>query len=42
MQEARGGRASAGSGAHAALRRILATPVRAGANLAVVSHGNPF
>ncbi|HYQ94921.1 MAG TPA: hypothetical protein VEP70_08835, partial [Burkholderiales bacterium] len=25
-----------------ALREILATPVRAGSNLVVVSHGNPF
>jgi len=43
MQEVRGGPAvAAGSERYAALRRILATPVRAGANLAVVSHGNPF
>src|SRR5712692_642227 len=43
MQEVRGGpSAPAGSERYAALRRILATPVRAGANLAVVSHGNPF
>src|SRR6266480_2629778 len=27
---------------YAALRRILATPIPAGANLAVISHGNPF
>jgi len=33
---------SAGSERYAALRKILATPVRAGSNLAVVSHGNPF
>jgi phosphohistidine phosphatase SixA len=43
MQEVRGGpSAPAGSERYAALRKILATPVRAGANLAVVSHGNPF
>jgi phosphohistidine phosphatase SixA len=43
MQEVRGGpSAPAGSERYAALREILATPVRAGANLAVVSHGNPF
>src|SRR6266849_9503798 len=43
MQEVRGGpSAPAGSERYAALRRILATPVRAGANLAVVSHGDPF
>jgi phosphohistidine phosphatase SixA len=43
MQEVRGGpSAPADSERYAALRRILATPVRAGANLAVVSHGNPF
>lgn len=43
MTEVRGGPAvSAGSDRYAPLRRILATPVRAGSNLAVVSHGNPF
>jgi hypothetical protein len=43
MQEVRGGPAvPAGSERYAALRKILATPVRAGSNLAVVSHGNPF
>jgi broad specificity phosphatase PhoE len=43
MQEVRGGpSAPASSERYAALRRILATPVRAGNNLAVVSHGNPF
>src|SRR5712691_2626630 len=43
MEEVRGGpSAPAGSERYAALRRILATPVHAGSNLAVVSHGNPF
>jgi len=43
MQEVRGGpSAPAGSERYAALQKILATPVRAGSNLAVVSHGNPF
>jgi len=43
MQEVRGGPAApAGSERYAALRKILATPVHAGSNLAVVSHGNPF
>jgi phosphohistidine phosphatase SixA len=43
MQEVRGGpSAPADAERYAALRRILATPVRAGDNLAVVSHGNPF
>jgi phosphohistidine phosphatase SixA len=43
MQEVRGGpSAPAGSERYAALRKILATPIPAGANLAVVSHGNPF
>ncbi len=43
MQEVRGGpSAPAGSERYAALRKILATPVRAGSNVAVVSHGNPF
>ena len=43
MQEVRGGpSAPANAERYAALRRILATPVPAGANLAVVSHGNPF
>ena len=43
MQEVRGGPAvSATSERYAELRKILATPVAPGANLAVVSHGNPF
>jgi phosphohistidine phosphatase SixA len=43
MQEVRGGPAvSAGSERYASLRKILATPVRPGTNLVVVSHGNPF
>jgi phosphohistidine phosphatase SixA len=43
MQEVRGGPAApAGSERYASLRKILATPVRAGTNLVVVSHGNPF
>lgn len=43
MAEVRGGPAeSAGSGRYAPLKRILATPVRPGTNLVVVSHGNPF
>ena len=43
MQEVRGGpRAPADAERYAALRRILATPIPAGANLAVVSHANPF
>jgi phosphohistidine phosphatase SixA len=43
MQEVRGGpAASPGSGRYAALHKILATPVRPGTNLVVVSHGNPF
>src|SRR5205814_10655523 len=43
MQEVRGGPAApAGSERYAALRKILATPVRHRTNLAVVSHGNPF
>jgi phosphohistidine phosphatase SixA len=43
MQEVRGGPAvPAGSERYAALRKILAAPVRPGANLVVVSHGNPF
>src|SRR6266513_2167105 len=43
MQEVRGGpSAPADAERYAALRSILATPVRAGSNLAVVSHGNPF
>jgi len=43
MQEVRGGpSAPADAERYAALRRILATPIHAGANLAVVSHGNPF
>src|SRR6266513_1644212 len=43
MQEVRGGpSAPADAERYAALRSILATQVRAGSNLAVVSHGNPF
>jgi len=43
MQEVRGGPAApAGSGRYTALQKILATPVRPGTNLVVVSHGNPF
>jgi len=43
MAEVRGGPAvSAGSDRYAPLKKILATPVRAGGNLVVVSHGNPF
>ena len=43
MQEVRGGPAvAAGSDRYAPLKKILATPVRPGANLVVVSHGNPF
>ncbi len=43
MQEVRGGpSAPAGSERYAALRKMLAAPMRAGSNLAVVSHGNPF
>jgi len=43
MQEVRGGPAVAvGSDRYAPLKKILVTPVRPGANLVVVSHGNPF
>src|SRR5712664_453157 len=43
MQEVRGGpSAPANAERYSALRSILATPVRTGANLAIVSHGNPF
>jgi phosphohistidine phosphatase SixA len=43
MQEVRGGpAASAGSERYASLRKILATRLRPGTNLVVVSHGNPF
>ncbi|HUL93947.1 MAG TPA: histidine phosphatase family protein [Burkholderiales bacterium] len=43
MTEVRGGpAASALSDRYAPLKKILATPVRAGGNLVVVSHGNPF
>lgn len=43
MQEVRGGPATpANPGRYASLRKILATPAGPGANLAVVSHGNPF
>ena len=43
LQEVRGGPATpADSDRYAALRRILATPVPRGTNLAAVSHGNPF
>jgi len=43
MTEVRGGPAvSAGSDRYAALKKIVTTPVGAGSNLVVVSHGNPF
>lgn len=43
MQEVRGGPAVAAvSDRYAPLKKILAAPVRAGSNLVVVSHGNPF
>ena len=43
MTEVRGGPAvPTGSDRYAELRKILSTPVGAGANLVVVSHGNPF
>jgi phosphohistidine phosphatase SixA len=42
MAEVRGGPAEPGSDRYAELKKILATPVRRGANLVVVSHGNPF
>ena len=43
MQEVRGGPAvPSSSDRYAELRKILSTPVRPGANVAVVSHGNPF
>jgi phosphohistidine phosphatase SixA len=43
MTEVRGGPAApAGSDRYAELRKILSTPVGVGANLVVVSHGNPF
>src|SRR5712671_3409017 len=43
MQEVRGGpTAPPNAERYASLQKILATPVRAGSNLAVVSHGNPF
>ena len=43
MQEVRGGpSAPAGSERYAGLRKILATPIGAGSNLAITSHGNPF
>jgi hypothetical protein len=43
MEEVRGGPSTpADAERYAALRRILATPVRGGSNLAIVSHGNPF
>src|SRR6266853_725272 len=43
IEEVRGGpSAPADAERYAALRRILATPVHAGSNLAIVSHGNPF
>jgi phosphohistidine phosphatase SixA len=38
----RGGPAQAGGSRYAELRTLLSTPVAAGANLAIVSHGNPF
>src|SRR5262245_57436178 len=43
MNEVRGGPpVPAGSDRYAELRKILSTPVRAGTNVVVVSHGNPF
>lgn len=43
MQEVRGGPAAPQDpDRYAALRQILATPVQKDANLAIVSHGNPF
>lgn len=43
LSEVRGGPAvPGGSDRYAELRKILATPVPAGVNLIVVSHGNPF
>ncbi len=43
MQEVRGGpTAPPNAERYAALQKILSTPVSAGTNLAVVSHGNPF
>ena len=43
MTEVRGGPAvSAESDRYVPLKKILATPVREGSNLVVVSHGNPF
>src|SRR5437773_8232444 len=42
MQEVRGGPTAPPNAEHyAALQKILSTPVSAGTNLAVVSHGNP-
>jgi hypothetical protein len=42
-QQVRGGPATpADSERYAPLRKILMTPIRMGANLAIVSHGNPF
>ena len=38
----RGGPADASGGRYAALVALLSEPVPAGANLAIVSHGNPF
>jgi phosphohistidine phosphatase SixA len=41
--EARGGPATPGDpDRYAALRRLLSTPVKPGANLVISSHGNPF
>src|SRR6267154_193710 len=43
MQEVRGGpTAPPNAERYASLQKILSTPVSAGTNLAVVSHGNPF
>jgi len=43
LQEVRGGPAApASADRYGALRRILATPVPLGTNIAIVSHGNPF
>jgi phosphohistidine phosphatase SixA len=42
-QQVRGGPAApADSGRYAELRKLLTTPIQKDANLAVVSHGNPF
>lgn len=40
--EARAGPAATDTDRYAPLRKILATPVKPGANLVIASHGNPF